>query len=101
MRGFLAGRLIDLSAVVATLAYQWPIWVFLDGTMQVSTGNVFGAGLHDFDAGKLRLSSGMGVRTNSSPDHQFEILAGFGTDTIDNGAKITSFRLAFGATRGF
>ncbi len=101
MRGFLAGRLIDRSAFVATLGYQWPIWVFLDGTMQVSTGNVFGAGLHDFSTGKLRLSSGLGVRTNNSPDHQFEVIAGFGTDTFDNGAKVTSFRLAFGATRGF
>jgi hypothetical protein len=101
MRGFLAGRLIDRSAVVATVAYQWPIWVFLDGTMQLSTGNVFGAGLQDFSLGKLRLSSGLGVRTNSSPDHQFEVIAGFGTDTFENGAKITSLRLAFGATRGF
>ena len=69
--------------------------------MQVSAGNVFGAGLHDYDAKKLRLSSGLGVRSNNSPDHQFEVIAGFGTDTFENGAKITSFRLAFGATRGF
>ena len=101
MRGFLAGRLIDRSAAVATVAYQWPIWVFLDGTMQVSTGNVFGERLHDFSTGKLRLSSGVGLRTNSSPDHQFELLVGFGTDTFDNGARITSYRLALGATRGF
>ena len=101
MRGFLPGRMIDRSAAVATLAYQWPIWVFLDGTMHVATGNVFGAGLQGFEPGKLRLSTGIGLRTNSSPDHQFEILAGFGTDTFDDGAKITSFRLALGATRGF
>ncbi len=101
MRGFLPGRMIDRSAAVATVAYQWPIWVFLDGTMHVATGNVFGAGLQGLEPGKLRLSSGIGLRTNSSPDHQFEILAGFGTDTFDNGAKVNSFRLAFGATRGF
>jgi hypothetical protein len=101
MRGYLPGRLIDRSAAVATLGYQWPIWAFLDGTMQVSTGNVFGAGLRGFDTGKLRLSTGFGIRSNNSPDHQFEVLAGFGTDTFDNGAGITSFRLAFGATRGF
>ncbi len=101
MRGFLAGRMIDRSAFVATMAYEWPIWVFLDGTINVSTGNVFGAGLRDFDANKLRLSSGVGIRTNSSPDHQFEVIAGFGTDPFDSGARISSFRLAFGATRGF
>ena len=101
MRGFLPGRLIDRSAAVGTLAYQWPIWVFLDGTLQASVGNVFGAGLKDFETKKLRLSTGFGLRTNNSPDHQFEILAGFGTNTFENGAGITSFRLALGATRGF
>ncbi len=101
MRGFLPGRLVDRSAAVATLAYQWPAWVFLDGTMHVSTGNVFGPALRGFEPGKLRLSTGVGVRTNSSPDHQFELLVGFGTDTFADGAKLTSFRLALGATRGF
>ena len=101
MRGFLAGRLIDRSAVVATVGYEWPIWVFLDGTMQISAGNVFGAGLRDYESKKLRLSPGIGIRTNNSPDHQFEVITGFGTDTIENGARVTSFRLAFGATRGF
>ncbi|HVH47432.1 MAG TPA: hypothetical protein VM925_34090 [Labilithrix sp.] len=101
MRGFLPGRLVDRSAAVATLGYQWPIWAFFDGTMQVSAGNVFGAGLRGFDAGKLRLSTGLGIRSNNSPDHQFEVLAGFGTDTFERGTEITSFRLAFGATRGF
>ena len=101
MRGFLAGRLIDRSAVVATVAYEWPIGVFLDGTMQMSAGNVFGAGLRDYDSKKLRLSPGLGIRTTNSPDHQLEVMTGLGTDTIENGARITSFRLAIGATRGF
>jgi hypothetical protein len=101
MRGFLGGRLVDRSAAVATLDYQWPIWVFLDGTLQGSVGNVFGAGLRDFDANKLRVSTGFGLRTNNSPDHQFELLVGFGTDTFEHGTAITSMRLALGATRGF
>lgn len=101
MRGYLPGRLIDRSAAVATLGYQWPIWAFLDGTMRVSTGNVFGAGLRGIEPGKLRLSTDFGIQSNSSPDHRFELIAGFGTDTFDNGARITSVRLALGATRGF
>jgi len=101
MRGFLYGRLVDRSALVATLQYEWPIWVWLDGTMQVSAGNVFGAGLKDFEFKKLRLSSGLGFRSNTSSDSQFEMLVGFGTDTFDQGASISSFRLAIGATRGF
>ncbi len=101
MRGYLQGRLVDRSAAVATLNYQWPIWAFLDGTVQASTGNVFGAGLERIAAEKLRLSTGIGLRTSNTPDNQIEFLVGFGTDTFENGARITSFRLGFGATRGF
>jgi hemolysin activation/secretion protein len=101
MRGYLAGRLIGRSGAVATLNYQYPVWAFLDGTLQVSTGNVFGPGLSGLEAKKLRLSTGFGLRTHSSPDNQFELLVGFGTDTFENGAGITSVRLALGATRGF
>jgi hypothetical protein len=101
MRGYLYGRLADRSAFVANLQYEWPIWVWLDGTMQVSTGNVFGAGLKDLDVKKFRLSSGIGFRTNTSSDSQLEVLVGFGTDTFEQGAKVSSFRLAIGATRGF
>lgn len=101
MRGFLPGRLYDRSAAVTTLGYEWPIWAFLDGTMQASLGNVFGAGLRGFDVDRLRFSGVLGIRTNSSPDHQFELLTGFGTEPFDQGAAVKSFRLALGATRGF
>jgi hypothetical protein len=101
MRGYLIGRLVDRSAAIATLQYQWPIWVWLDGTVQAAVGNVFGAGLRDFEPRLLRLSSGIGLRTTSSPDSAFEILVGFGTDTFADGAKVTSGRLAIGGTYGF
>jgi len=101
MRGFYPGRLVGRSAAVVTLGYDWPIWSFLDGTLQAATGNVFNAGLKDFDLEKLRLSAAFGLRSNTSPDHQFELLTGFGTDTFGEGASISSFRIALGATRGF
>lgn len=101
MRGYLAGRLVGRSGAVATLNYEYPVWAFLNGTLQVSTGNVFGPGLAGIEPKKLRLSTGFGVRTNSSPDNQFELLVGFGTETFENGAGISSIRLALGATRGF
>jgi len=101
MRGFLPGRLVDRSAFMATLQYQWPIWVWLDGAMHVATGNVFGAGLQGIDPKLFRLSSGIGLRTNSSPDNQLELLVGFGTDTFSEGTRVSSFRLAIGATHGF
>ena len=101
MRGFLPGRLTDRSAAVATLGYEWPIWAFLDGTLSAAVGNVFGAGLRGFDVDRLRFSGTLGIRSNSSPDHQFELLTGFGTEPFDQGGAVTSFRLALGATRGF
>lgn len=101
MRGYLPGRLVGRSAAVATLAYEWPVWSFLDGTIETSLGNVYDAGLKGFSADKLRLSTVFGIRSNSSRDHVFELLSGFGTETFEQGAKVTSFRLAFGATRAF
>ena len=101
MRGFLYGRLVDRSAAIATLKYRWPIWVFLDGAIQGALGNVFGPQLEDFKANLLRVTANVGVETVGTADHTFEILAGFGTETIDQGANVNSFRLLFGTNRGF
>ena len=101
MRGYLFGRLVDRSAAVAELEYRWPIWVWLDGTMHAAFGNVFGEHLQGFEPRLLRLSSGIGLRTIGSPDHSFELLTGFGTETIADGFKVDSFRLMVGGTRGF
>lgn len=101
MRGYLYGRLVDRSAAIATLKYRWPIWVFLDGTMQFAAGNVFGAHLRDFETKLLRFSGALGVESIGSPDHTFEFLVGFGTETIDHGANVNSLRIVFGTNRGF
>jgi outer membrane protein assembly factor BamA len=101
MRGFLYGRLVDRSAAIATLKYRWPIWVFLDGAIQGAIGNVFGAQLEDFKANLLRVTANIGVETVGTADHTFEILAGIGTETFDQGANVNTFRLLFGTNRGF
>lgn len=101
MRGYLYGRLVDRSAAIGTLKYRWPIWVFLDGTLQVAAGNVFGPQLGNFKPSLLRLSSAIGVESVGSADHTFEFLAGFGTETFADGADVNSFRLLFGTNRGF
>lgn len=101
MRGYLYGRLVDRSAAIATLKYRWPIWVFLDGAVQGALGNVFGPQLEDFQAKLLRVSAAVGVETVGTADHTFEILAGFGTETIEHGANVNSVRLLFGTNRGF
>jgi hypothetical protein len=101
MRGYLYGRLIDRSAAIATLKYRWPIWVFLDGTLQAAVGNVFGPQLEDFRTKLLRLSTAVGVESVGGADHTFEILLGMATETFDHGAQLNSFRLVFGTNRGF
>jgi hypothetical protein len=101
MRGFRPGRLVDRSAAVAQLDYQWPIWVWADGALHYAVGNVFGEHLKSFEAGLLRQSFGLGLRSNSSRDHVFEILLAFGTETFEDGGEIENVRFVFGASSGF
>ncbi len=101
MRGYLYGRAIDRSAAVAKLKYRWPIWVFLDGTMQFELGNVFGPQLQNFKTKDLRFSGAMGVESIGTADNTFEVLFGLGSETFDQGGAINSFRLLFGTNRGF
>ncbi len=101
MPGFRAGRLVDRSAAVATLRYSWPIWIWLDGSLQVATGNVFGARFDGFRAERSRLSTAIGIEGRGSRDSVFQALVGFGTETFESGAKLDSLRVAVGARSGF
>jgi hypothetical protein len=101
MRGFLEGRLVDRSSAVAQLDYMWPIWVWLDGAMHYAVGNVFGEHLESFETKLLRQSFGLGLRSNGSRDHVFEILLAFGSKTFDEGGGIENVRFVLGATSGF
>lgn len=101
MRGYLRNRLIDRSAAVATLQYTWPVWVYLDGVVTVDVGNVFGTRFDQFDLGLSRISSGIGVRSNGRRDSGFEFLVAGGTDPLDEGFSISSFRLVLGSHHGF
>jgi hypothetical protein len=100
MPGFYQGRLIDRSAAVATLRYRWPVGPFIDGSMQAALGNVFGEHLEGFEPGLLRFSGAIGLESDSSPDSNFQLLVGFGTETFDHGGQIDSFRLSFGISNG-
>ena len=102
LRGFRAGRLHGRSAAAVSLEYQWPIWVWLQGVMQVATGNAFGAHLSDFNPVRLRGSFSIGARTaENAPDHGFELLLAVGTETVEQGFGIDTVRLLLGATEGF
>ncbi len=99
MRGFLWNRLIGRSGAVATVQYNWPIWVFLDGTIQASLGNVFDAHWRDISPRLLRFSGAIGVRTSNTPNQAFEAMFGVGSETAAEGMKIDSFRLVIGTNQ--
>lgn len=102
MRGFQPGRLLGSSAVAATLEYRWPIWAFIDGTLQAAVGNTFDEPhLEDFELEKLRFSFVGGLRSPNHRDHSFNFLIGFGTNTFEQGGGASAFRLLFGGTTGF
>jgi hypothetical protein len=100
MPGFLPGRMADRSAAVASLRYTWPIGPWLLGSMQAAVGNVFGERLQGFDPRLGRLSAALGLQSDGSPDSNFQLLVGFGTETFDHGGQVDSFRLALGTTTG-
>src|SRR5206468_2000669 len=85
MRGYVHNRLIDRSALVARLQYAWPIWVYLDGVIHADVGNVFGPHFEGFEAGLLRLTSGIGIRSNGARDSGFELLVAGGADPFKDG----------------
>lgn len=102
LRGFLPGRLLGSSAISATLEYRWPIWAFIDGTLQAGVGNTFDEPhLEDFDPELLRFSFVGGLRSPNHRDHSFNLLVGFGTDPFIDGGAPSSFRFLIGGTTGF
>ncbi len=101
MPGFREGRLMDRSAAVMTLRYAWPIWLWLNGSLQVATGNVFGARFEGFRPERGRLSAALGIESSGSRDSIFQVLVGFGTETFESGARVDSLRVVLGARSGF
>lgn len=101
MPGFRPGRLRGRSGVSASLRYEWPVWAMLAGSLQVEVGNVFGPKLQDFEVGLMRLSTVIGLRSMGANDHELQFVLGIGTETFDQGAELTSVRLAIGGTYGF
>ena len=93
--------MIDESALVTTLSYNWPLLPALDGSLHYSVGNVFARHLRDFGAGRLRSSFGIGVETVGSLDHPFEILLAFGTKPFEEGGDIDTTRFVFGTRAAF
>lgn len=96
--GYYAGDIRGRSGAGVSLVYRYPIWVWLEGVVNVSTANAFGAHLSDFEFERLRLTWGIGISTIAERDTSFTAEVAWGTDTFEQGAGISSFRFAIGAT---
>jgi hypothetical protein len=101
LRGFGARRLVDRSALAATLRYAWPIWTELDGSVHAAAGNVFGPHLDGLQLPRLRASFGIGVVTAAASDHPFELLLACGTEPFEAGARLQDVRLTVGTAANF
>ncbi|HMG52074.1 MAG TPA: hypothetical protein VK601_01305 [Kofleriaceae bacterium] len=101
MPGFVEGWLTDRSTAAAQLGYSWPVWLGFDAQARFTVGDAFGAHLDGFALRRLRMSGDFGFATSTAHDQGFELLFGVGTDTFDQGAGITSVRVALGSRRGF
>lgn len=96
MPGFLAGWLTGSSTATAQLGYTWPVWLGLDARTRLTVGNAWGAHLAGFSARELRMSADVGFTTTDDGDRGLEILLGLGTETFEQGAHVTSVRIALG-----
>jgi hypothetical protein len=100
MPGFLEGRLLGESAITAMLRYEWPVWVWLRGSLTAEVGNVFGRDLEGFAAERLRMSFTMGFRSIGR-DAGLQVLFGVGTDPFDAGTGVSSVRFTIGGFSGW
>lgn len=101
MAGFINGWMTGPSTAAAELAYTWPAWLWLDAQTRLAVGNAFGTRLDGFAPGKLRMSADFGFTTSTVHEQGFELVLGVGTETFDQGAHVTSVRVAIGSRRGF
>jgi hypothetical protein len=99
MRGYFPGRLVDRSAAVAQVRYDWPVAPWLDATIQTAVGNVYGEHLQGFDAKLLRVSAALGLSTDTNVPLDF--LVGIGTETFASGAAVDSVRVTVGVPHSF
>jgi hypothetical protein len=102
LAGFVEGRYRGPAAVVTSLQYTWPVWVWLDGKLFAEAGNTFAADLADYDLRKLAGSFGGGLRTNADRDLAFELLLAGGTSRFDDPSfGVENVRVVVGTTTGF
>jgi hypothetical protein len=75
--------------------------VWLNGSLQAATGNVFGERFEGAELERSRFSAALGIEGQGSRDSIFQALVGFGTETFESGAAVDSIRFVVGARSGF
>jgi hypothetical protein len=80
LRGFLLDSFRGQSSFIATAEYRWPIWMWIDGTVFVDYGGVFGRWWSGFGAGRMQPDVGVGVRITSGDRFflRLQLAYGFG-----------------------
>jgi hypothetical protein len=94
--GFLWGRYIDQSAVVATLAYRYPVWEHVDALWTIATGNVFQEHFQNFSFSSFVSSFGVGARSRLDGRDAIEVFLAIGTSRFNQPFSIEGFRLHVG-----
>jgi hypothetical protein len=97
LMAFSPGQLRGLSALSATLAYEWPVWVFVNAQLFAAVGGVFGERYEGLALGRMRLSFGLAMRPNDPGDQPFEVGLAFGTGPFADGAGVDTVRFFVGA----
>lgn len=101
LKGFVKGWVIGHTAAAASLEYDWPIWMWLDGTIHAALGSAFGRDFEGFDLEAGRFSTGIGVSTVNERDHAFVFLIALGTAPLRDGGGVDSVRFVLGGSRVF
>jgi hypothetical protein len=80
LRGFRIDQFLGYSSLLVSAEYRWPIWMWMDGTLFVDYGGVFGRWFAGFGAPQMQPDVGMGVRVRTSDRFyfRFQFAHGFG-----------------------
>jgi hypothetical protein len=66
LRGVRLGRFRDQSLVLATAEYRWPIWMWMDASLFVDYGGVFGHAYQGFDLRQMVPGVGGALRLRTT-----------------------------------
>jgi hypothetical protein len=78
LRGFRRGIFRDHSAVLGTVEYHWPIWMWMDGVVFADYGGVFGPELRGFSFEQMRPDVGLGVRVHTPTRYTMRVQLAYG-----------------------